>query len=71
MPGAAALRDRGVLECIVKKHAADGSLYAGICATPTMALGSWGLMKSLKATCYSSFMEQLSSTATTVESRVQ
>ncbi|WKA12008.1 hypothetical protein VitviT2T_029449 [Vitis vinifera] len=71
MPGAATLRDCGMLESMVKKHAADGQLYAGICAAPAVALGSWGLMKGLKATCYPSFMEQLSSTATTVESRVQ
>ena len=63
MPGAVALKDRGILESVVKKHVADGQLYAGNYAAPAMALGSWGLMKSLKATCYPSFMEQLSSTA--------
>ncbi|KAK1393963.1 putative transcriptional regulator DJ-1 [Heracleum sosnowskyi] len=56
---------------IVKKQAAEGRLYAAICASPAVAFGSWGLLKGLKATCYPSFMEQLSSTATTVESRVQ
>lgn len=48
MPGAATLRDCGMLESMVKKHAADGQLYAGICAAPAVALGSWGLMKGLK-----------------------
>ena len=48
MPGAATLRDCGILESIVKMHAADGRLYAAICAAPAVALGSWGLLKGLK-----------------------
>lgn len=48
MPGAATLRDCGILESMVKKHAADGQLYAAICAAPAVALGSWGLLKGLK-----------------------
>ncbi|CAA3009861.1 DJ-1 homolog B-like [Olea europaea subsp. europaea] len=71
MPGAATLRDCKTLESMVKKQAADGRPYAAICAAPAVALGSWGLLKGLKATCYPSFMEQLSSSATAVESRVQ
>ncbi|KAJ9703364.1 hypothetical protein PVL29_004945 [Vitis rotundifolia] len=70
MPSAATLGDYDILENMVKKHADDGQLYAGIYAAPAVALGSWGLMKGFKATCYLSFMEQLSSTATIVESRV-
>jgi len=71
MPGAATLKDCKTLENIVKKQAADDRPYAAICAAPAVALGSWGLLKGLKATCYPSFMEQLSSTASAVESRVQ
>ncbi|KAG7031064.1 Protein DJ-1-like B [Cucurbita argyrosperma subsp. argyrosperma] len=71
MPGATNFRDCAVLENIVKKQAADGRLYAAICASPAVVLGSWGLLKGLKATCYPSFMEQLGTTATAVESRVQ
>ncbi|KAI3702797.1 hypothetical protein L6452_28549 [Arctium lappa] len=71
MPGATTLKDNNTLENIVKKQASEGRLYAAICAAPAVALGSWGLLKGLKATCYPSFMEQLSSSATTVESRVQ
>lgn len=48
MPGAATLRDCGILENMVKKHAVDGRLYAAICAAPAVALGSWGLLKGLK-----------------------
>ncbi|KAM0003168.1 putative protein/nucleic acid deglycase DJ-1, class I glutamine amidotransferase [Helianthus debilis subsp. tardiflorus] len=71
MPGATNLRDNNTLQNIVKKQASEGRLYAAVCASPAVALGSWGLLKGLKATCYPAFMEQLSSSATTVESRVQ
>ncbi|XP_072961635.1 protein DJ-1 homolog B-like [Typha angustifolia] len=71
MPGSANLKDCKVLENMVKKHAEKGGLYAAICAAPAVALGSWGLLKGLKATCYPSFMEKLPSEATAVESRVQ
>lgn len=71
MPGATALKDCRTLESMVKKQAANGRLYAAICAAPAVALGSWGLLKGKKATCYPSFMEQLSSTAATSESRVE
>ncbi|MBA0837995.1 hypothetical protein Goarm_010100 [Gossypium armourianum] len=71
MPGATNFKDCAVLESVVKKQAADGRLYAAVCASPAVALGSWGLLKGLKATCYPSFMEQLSSCATAVESIVQ
>ncbi|KAL8046639.1 hypothetical protein ABFX02_08G189800 [Erythranthe guttata] len=71
MPGAATLKDCKTLESMVKKQAADNKPYAAICAAPAVALGSWGLLKGLKATCYPSFMEQLSSSASAVESRVQ
>nr|CAD1842312.1 unnamed protein product [Ananas comosus var. bracteatus] len=71
MPGAANLRDCGVLESMVKKHAEKGGLYSAICAAPAVALGSWGLLKGLKATCYPSFMDKLPSDTVAVESRVQ
>ncbi|KAK9269786.1 hypothetical protein L1049_001564 [Liquidambar formosana] len=71
LPGATTLKDCKVLESLVKKQAADGRPYAAICAAPAVALGSWGLLKGLKATCYPSFMEQLRSSATAVELRVQ
>ena len=32
----------------MKKQAADGRLYAAVCASPAVALGSWGLLKGLK-----------------------
>ncbi|KAL0282615.1 UNVERIFIED_CONTAM: protein DJ-1B [Sesamum angustifolium] len=71
MPGAATFKDCNTLESIVKKQAENDRPYAAICAAPAVALGSWGLLKGLKATCYPSFMDQLSSSASAVESRVQ
>ncbi|KAJ4980867.1 hypothetical protein NE237_031704 [Protea cynaroides] len=71
MPGAAHFRDCTILEGLIKKHVDDGRVYSAICAAPAVALGSWGLLKGLKATCYPSFMEKLASTANVVESRVQ
>ncbi|KAK3424470.1 hypothetical protein EUGRSUZ_F01222 [Eucalyptus grandis] len=65
MPGASSLRDCKVLEDLVKKQGADGRLYAASCTFPE--LGSWGLLKGLKA----AIMEQLFYFYTAVESRVQ
>lgn len=48
MPGAANLRDCKILENIMNKQATDGRLYAAVCASPAVALGSWGLLKGLK-----------------------
>uniref|UniRef100_A0A0E0AAG4 DJ-1/PfpI domain-containing protein n=1 Tax=Oryza glumipatula TaxID=40148 RepID=A0A0E0AAG4_9ORYZ len=71
MPGSSNLRDCKLLENMVKKHAGKGKLYAAICAAPAVALGSWGLLNGLKATCYPSFMDKLPSEVNAVESRVQ
>lgn len=71
IPGAENLKNCGVLENLVKKQAADGRLYAAICASPAVVLGAWGLLKGVKATTYPLFMEQLPSSTTAVESRVQ
>lgn len=48
MPGSATLRDCAILEEMVKKHVADGGLYAAICAAPAVVLGSWGLLTGLQ-----------------------
>lgn len=48
MHGAMNLRDSKELECIVKKQAVEGRLYAAVCASPAVVLGSWGLLKGLK-----------------------
>ncbi|XP_010535047.1 PREDICTED: LOW QUALITY PROTEIN: protein DJ-1 homolog B-like [Tarenaya hassleriana] len=71
LPGGETLKNCGVLENMVKKQDAEGRLNGAICCAPALALGSWGLLKGRKATCYPVFMEQLASCATAVESRVQ
>ncbi|XP_068665445.1 protein DJ-1 homolog B-like [Aristolochia californica] len=70
IPGSTNLRDCGVLESIVKKHAAEGRLHSAICAAPAAALGPWGLLNGLKATCHPTWMEKLPSEVKAVESRV-
>ncbi|KAK6230707.1 hypothetical protein QUC31_002225 [Theobroma cacao] len=60
MPGATNLKNCGALESVVKKQAADGLLYAAICASPAVALGSWGLLKGLKATAFPAMCNKLS-----------
>lgn len=71
IPGSSNLKECGVLESMVKKQVDDGRLYGAICAAPAVALAPWGVLKGLKATCHPSFMENLSSAAMIVESRVQ
>lgn len=48
MPGATNLKNSAALESMVKKQAANGRLYAAVCASPAVALGSWGVLKGLK-----------------------
>lgn len=49
MPGATNLRDCVELQNLVKNQASNGGLYAAICASPAVALASWGLLNGLKA----------------------
>ncbi|KAG2612007.1 protein DJ-1 homolog A-like isoform X1 [Panicum virgatum] len=71
MPGASNFRDCKLLENVVRKHVEKGKLCAAICAAPAVALGTWGLLNGLKATCHPSFMDKLPSEVHAVESRVQ
>ncbi|KAG0495906.1 hypothetical protein HPP92_000597 [Vanilla planifolia] len=70
VPGADRLKDSRVLESAVKKHVEKGGLYAAICAAPAVALGSWGLLSGLNATCYPSFMDKMPPDVAKGESRV-
>jgi protein deglycase len=49
IPGAPNLRDCVELQNLVKNQASSGGLYAAICASPAVALASWGLLNGLKA----------------------
>lgn len=69
MPGAERLRDCEILVTLLKRHAAEGRIYAAICASPVVVLQHHGLLKGRKATCHPAFVEQLEDNGA-VESRV-
>lgn len=48
MPGATNLRDNNTLRGILQKQVSEDRLYAAICASPAVVLGSWGLLKGIK-----------------------
>ncbi|CAN1271651.1 Protein DJ-1 homolog B [Linum perenne] len=54
---------------MVKKQATDGRPYAAVCASPAVALGSWGLLKGKKATAFPAMCEKLSDKSE-IENRV-
>ncbi len=60
IPGVNKLRDSEVLTELLKKHVAEDKTYAAICAAPAVVLEHHGFLKGKKATCYPSFVEQLS-----------
>lgn len=69
MPGAANLNAHKKLGDLLVKQNKRGALIAAICAAP-MVLGSLGLLKGKRATCYPGFesaMEGATYTATLVE----
>ncbi|XP_078174478.1 class I glutamine amidotransferase-like superfamily protein isoform X2 [Carex rostrata] len=70
MPGATNLRDCVELQNLVKNQASNGGLYAAICASPAVALASWGTLNGLKATSYPSFMDKFPAEVNKVEDRV-
>jgi len=59
LPGAEHLRDSKVLTSLLKKQAADGKLYAAICASPVVVLQYHGLLKGKKATVNPALVDEL------------
>lgn len=60
MPGAANLRDFAPLSGLLARQAASKSgRIAAICAAPAVVLGSLGLLRGHKATCYPGFESDL------------
>ncbi len=59
LPGAEHLRDSKVLTSLLKKQAADGKLYAAICASPVVVLQFHGLLKGKKATVNPALADEL------------
>jgi 4-methyl-5(b-hydroxyethyl)-thiazole monophosphate biosynthesis len=60
MPGAQRLAEHGPLQQLMQDQAADGKLFAAICASPALALQTWGLLRQRRMTCYPDFSERLS-----------
>lgn len=60
IPGAENLRDSKVLESLLKEQQAQGRMIGAICASPAVVLATHGLVSNTRATCYPSFLDQLS-----------
>ena len=60
MPGAQRLAEHEPLAERVREQAADGKLFAAICASPALALQSYGVLRQRRMTCYPSFSDRLS-----------
>jgi len=60
MPGAQHLADYEPLAERMREQVAAGKWFAAICASPAVALQSYGVLKGRRMTCYPSFSERLS-----------
>ncbi|MBX9756449.1 MAG: DJ-1/PfpI family protein [Pseudomonadaceae bacterium] len=60
MPGALRLAEHQPLAERVRQQAAEGKLFAAICAAPALALQAYGVLKQRKMTCYPAFSQRLS-----------
>ncbi len=69
MPGASSLKAHAGLRELILATAAQNKLIAAICAAP-MVLGSLGLLKGKKATCYPGFERYLEGADITGEESV-
>ena len=59
MPGAEHLRDCQQLQKMLADQKNNNRLYAAICASPAVALGSHGLLDDKKATCHPALADKL------------
>lgn len=59
MPGAAHLSACEPLMRTVGDYARDGKIVAAICAAPAVALGSHGLLRGKRATCYPGYEKEM------------
>jgi len=66
LPGATNLRDHGGLCDLLRRHAAEGKKIGAICAAP-MVLGTLGLLRGRRATCYPGFEKYLDGAEYTAE----
>lgn len=66
LPGATNLRDHEGLCQLLMRHAAEGKKIGAICAAP-LVLGSLGLLRGHKATCYPGFEKYMDGAEYTAE----
>ncbi|MCD6181320.1 MAG: DJ-1/PfpI family protein [Candidatus Cloacimonetes bacterium] len=59
LPGAEYLRDDVQLTALLKKQAAEGKLYAAICASPAVVLQHHGLLQGKRATVHPALADQM------------
>lgn len=66
LPGATNLRDHAGLSELLCRHAAEGKKIGAICAAP-LVLGTLGLLRGRRATCYPGFEKYLDGADYTAE----
>lgn len=59
LPGAEHLAEHPVLDLMLRDQAAQGKLFAAICAAPALVLAPKGLLLDKIATCYPNFQQAL------------
>ena len=59
LPGSEHLAEHPVLDTMLRAQAAQGKLFAAICAAPALVLASKGLLLDKTATCYPSYQQTL------------
>lgn len=59
MPGSEHLRDSEILISILKRQMTEGRFFAAVCAAPAVALLPHGLLDGYKATCHTSFVNEI------------
>jgi 4-methyl-5(b-hydroxyethyl)-thiazole monophosphate biosynthesis len=59
LPGSEHLAKHAVLDVLLRDQAAQGKLFAGICAAPALVLATKGLLLDKAVTCHPSFQKSL------------
>lgn len=70
IPGAEHLAESGALDTVLRAQVAEGKLYAAICASPALVLGSKGLLEDKTVTGHPMFQQNLQAKELNAESRV-
>jgi len=70
LPGSDHLAEHSVLDALLRNQAAQGKLYAAICAAPALVLGSKGLLTDKTATGYPGTTQSLQAREVDTAARV-